>query len=108
FRACLTLYLHRHHRRRRLADGAALAAEFYFFEFSVGIEVNSEMDFVTTGGVIAVNQDVGVRERPEISRAPGMIEDDFLIELFEFGAHAKKRAASRRMSTMRSISSVVL
>ena len=85
-----------------------MAAEFYLFEFAVGAEVNAEMDFVTAGGVIAVNQDVGVRERPEISRTPGMIEDDFLVELFEFGAHAKKRAASRRMSIMRSISSVVL
>jgi hypothetical protein len=37
-----------------------------------------------------------------------MIENDFLIKLFEFHTQAKKRTAAPRMSIMRSISAVVL
>jgi hypothetical protein len=85
-----------------------LAAEFYFFEFSVGTEVDAEMDFVAAGGIVAVDENVGVGERAEVSRTPGMIENDFLVKLFEFGAHEKKRAASPRMSIILSISAVVL
>ena len=37
-----------------------------------------------------------------------MIENDFLIKLFEFRIHEKKRTAARRISIIRSISAVVL
>ena len=108
FSARLALQLHGHHRGRGLADGATLAAEFYFFQFAVGTEVDAEMDFIAASGVVAMDENVGVRKRAEVSGAPGMIEDHFLIKLFEFRAHAKKRAASPRISIMRSISAVVL
>ena len=44
------------------------------------------------------------RQLAEISRTARMIENHFLVELFEIRVHAKKRAASRRISIMRSIS----
>ena len=50
----------------------------------------------------------GVGELAEIPRPARMIENHLLIKLFEFRIHEKKRTALRRISIMRSISSIVL
>ena len=77
-------------------------------EATVRAEFHREVNLIATGRIVAVDANGSVREFAEIPGPSRMIENDFLVQLFEFGAHAKKRAASRRISTMRSISAVVL
>ena len=48
------------------------------------------------------------RNLAEIPGTLGVIEDDLLVEVFQFGVHEKKRTAPSRISIMRSISEVVL
>ena len=45
FGAVFSFQLHRHHRRRGLADGAALSAEFYLLQCAVSTELDAEMKF---------------------------------------------------------------
>ena len=66
------------------------------------------MNLIAARGIIAMHAHLCVGQLAEIPRPPRMIENDFLIKLFEFRAHEKKRAAARRISIMRSISAVVL
>ena len=108
FLAAFSFQLHRHHRRRCLADGASLPAELYLLQFAVGPELDAEMNFIAAGRVIAVHHHIRFLQHAKISRPSRMIENDFLVKLFEVHAQAKKRAASRRISIIRSISSVVL
>ena len=85
-----------------------MSGEFDLLQFAVRPEFHAEMNLIAARRVIAMHPHRCVSQLAEIPRAPRMIENDFLIKLFEFRAHAKKRAAARRISIMRSISSIVL
>src|SRR2546421_23927 len=108
FGAALPFQLHRHHGSRRLADRAAMSRELDLVQSALRAEFHGEMNLIAAGGIVAVHADGSIGQLPEIPRPPRMIEDDFLVKFFEFRAHEKKRAASRRISIMRSISAMVL
>src|SRR5437868_5236385 len=99
---------HRHQRGRCLTNRAAVSGEFDILQPPTGVEFYGQMNFVAARGVIAMHAHGCVGQFAKISRSTRMIEDDFLIQLFEFLAHEKKRAAACRISIMRSISSLVL
>ena len=75
---------------------------------SVGIEFYSEMNLIAAGRIIAVHSHRSISQIAKISRPTRMIENHFLVKLFDFGAHEKKRTAAWSISIIRSISSVVL
>jgi hypothetical protein len=52
------------------------------------------MNFVTARWIITVHEHGSVGETPKIPGFSRMIENDFLVKLFEFRAHAKKRTAA--------------
>ena len=84
---------------------------------SVGIEFHGEMNFVAARRIIPVHPHRRVGQLAKIPRPPRMIEDHFLIKLFDFRDHdsgrtrdrpslgEKKRTALWRISIIRSISS---
>ena len=45
--------------------------------------MNSEVNFVATGRVIAVDPYGGAGQLSEIPWTPGMIKDDFLVKFFQ-------------------------
>src|SRR3954468_22662177 len=108
FIARLSFQLHGHERGRCLTNGAAASGEFDIVESSIIAELHREMNLISARGIIAMHADSGFRQLSEISRLTRMIEDHLLIKFFEIRAHEKKRVASRRISNMRSISSMVL
>src|SRR5205807_1055643 len=108
FGAALPFQLHRHHGSRSLADRAAVSRELDLVQSALRAEFHSKMNLIAAGGIVAVDANGSIGQLPEIPRPPRMIEDDFLVKFFEFRAHKKKRAASRRISIMRSISAMVL
>ena len=77
-------------------------------KLAIRTEFHPEMNLVAAGRIIAVDTHRRVGQLPKIPRPSRMIQNHFLVKLFEFRAHAKKRTAARRISIMRSISSVVL
>jgi hypothetical protein len=68
----------------------------------------AKMNFIAAGWIIAVHQHGGIGQFSKVPRTPRMIEDDFLVKLFQFCVQEKKREAASRISIIRSISSVVL
>src|SRR5437763_16263221 len=108
FGARLALRLHRHERCGGLADRAAVPGKFDFVQRAIRVPLYPEMNFVAAGRIIAMHEHGCVWERPEIPRSARVIENDLLIQLFEFCVHEKKRTAFCRISTIWSISSVVL
>src|ERR1700741_656252 len=84
------------------------------------VEFHGELDFIAARRIIPAHPHRRVREFAKIPGPPRMIEDDFLIKLFDFRDHdcgrtrdrpslgEKKRAALWRISIIRSISSIVL
>jgi hypothetical protein len=52
------------------------------------------MDLVAARGVVAMHQNRSVSEISKIPRASRMIENNFLVKLFEFRNHEKKRTAA--------------
>ena len=85
-----------------------MTAKFDILQASIRAEFHVQIDLIATGGIIAVDSHRRVRQPPKIPRASRMIENDFLIKLFQFRIHEKKRTAARRISIIRSISAVVL
>ena len=61
-----------------------MSAELDVLQASVRIEFYREMNFVAARRIIAVHQHRSVRQLAEIPRPPRMIEDHFLIKLFDF------------------------
>ena len=106
--AVLALDLHRHQRRRGLADRAALAGEFHVLDATIRAKLHVQVNLVAARGVVTVHMHRALGDLPEIPRPARMVEDHLLIKLFEFRVHAKKRTALSRISIMRSISSIVL
>ena len=68
----------------------------------------NQMNLVSASRIISMHAHRGVGQFSEIPRFPRVIENYFLIQLFEFRGHLKKRTAAWRMSIIRSTSSVVL
>ena len=66
------------------------------------------MNFIAAGRIIAMHSNRSIGQFSKIPRPARMIENDFLVKLFDFGRHEKKRTAARRISIIRSISSIVL
>src|SRR5213596_62409 len=97
-----------------------MPGKFNVVQASIRIEFHGEMNLIPACGIIAMHPDRGIGQLAKIPRPARMIEDDFLIEFFDFRDHGrgwtgdrpslgeKKRAAAWRISTMRSISSIVL
>jgi len=106
--AGLPFQFHCHHRGRGLTDGAAVSVELDLLHASIYPEFHAQIDLITARWIVAVDTHSRVGELTEIPRPPRVIENDFLIEFFEFRIHEKKQTAARRISIMRSISAVVL
>ena len=70
-----------------------MATELYLLQATVRTEFHSEVNLIAAGRIITVNTHRGVGELPKISRSSRMIENHFLIELFEFRAHGLLRWA---------------
>ena len=52
------------------------------------------MNLIAARRIIAVNKDRGIGQLSEITGSPRMIENHFLIKLFQVRAHEKNRPAS--------------
>ena len=100
--------LHRHQGRRRLADRAALPGELDLLHAPVRAKAHRELNLVPARRIVAMHLHGALGDFAEISRPLGVVEDDLLIKVFQFGVHEKKRRAASRISIMRSISAVVL
>lgn len=87
-----------HERGRCLTDGATLSGELEVFDVSVGSGLQFEVNFISAGGVISVHGDSGLVEFAVVPRALGVIEDDLLVEFFEFGVHTAIGSGFRRRS----------
>ena len=85
-----------------------MSAELDLLHASVCAEFHAQIDFIAARWIVAVHMHSRVGELAEIPRPPRVIENHFLIKLFEFRIHEKKRTAARRISIMRSISAFVL
>ena len=82
----LALHRGRHHRRRRLADRAALAADADVGDDAVVVDVEVDDDLVAAQRVEALDP-VG-RRRVELAPVPRVavvVEDDLAVEVFEAG-----------------------
>jgi hypothetical protein len=52
------------------------------------------MNLIAARGVIAMHENRSISEISKISRASRMIENNLLVQLFEFWNHEKKRTAA--------------
>src|SRR5438128_1284423 len=84
FRATFALQFHRHQRRRSLADRATASGELDVLQASARTEFYREMNFVAARWIIAVHPHRCVGQLAEIPRPARMIEDHFLVKLFDF------------------------
>jgi len=91
-----------------LTNRTTVAGELDILQAATVTKFHPEMNFIAAGRIIAVHSNSCVSKFAEIPRPPRMIEDDFLVEFFEFRVHEKKRTAACRISIIRSISAVVL
>jgi hypothetical protein len=71
-----------------------VSGELDIFQPAARVEFHSKMNLVAARWVIAMHQNRSVSEISKIPRASRMIENDFLVKLFEFRNHEKKRTAA--------------
>ena len=85
-----------------------MPGELDIVQAPISVELYAEVNFIAARRIVAMHPHRSIGKFSKIPRPPRMIENDFLIKLFDFSSQEKKRTAARRISIIRSISSVVL
>src|SRR6516225_841616 len=100
------LALHRlgQERRRGGRDGAALAGEARVAH-AVSVDLEHEHELVAAERIAPTGAVRGVRQRPEVPRVLGVVQDHLLVEVSQVG-HQPKISSTRRTPAARRSTSV--